>query len=50
MEQLLEDEWDEYDYCSECRRLGNDYIVNQNGELEFWCEYCSVNPDRFSDD
>ena len=40
----------EYDPCYECRGLGDDYIVNDEGELESWCDKCGVNPDRIKDD
>ena len=46
MKDLEANEWDEYDYCYECRGLGDDYIINDDGELESWCDKCGVNPDR----
>lgn len=45
-----EEQDDEYDHCYECRGLGDDYIVNDDGELESWCDKCGVNPDRMKDD
>lgn len=58
-EQRLKDQWgieiddanDDYDYdpCYECRGLGDDYIINDDGELESWCDKCGVNPDRMKD-
>ena len=37
--------WDDYDRCYECRGLGDDYIINENGELESYCDRCGCNPD-----
>ena len=45
-----EDEWDDYDYCYECRGLGDDYIFNDDGELESWCDHCGLNPNGTVDD
>lgn len=33
---------EEFDFCEECRALGDDYIVDENGDLVDWCDYCSV--------
>lgn len=44
------DEWDDYDFCYECRGLGDDYIINEDGELESWCDHCGMNPNRVDDD
>lgn len=51
-EEYLEDQkyWDEYDRCYECRGLGDDYIVNDDGELEPWCDHCGFNPNITGDD
>lgn len=38
--------WDEYDHCYECRGLGDDYILNDDGELESYCDKCGCNPNR----
>ena len=43
------DEWDEYDPCEDCRINGDDYFENEDGELESYCEQCSMNPDRFDE-
>lgn len=45
-----DDEDYDYDPCYECRGLGDDYIINDDGELESWCDKCGVNPDRMKDD
>ena len=37
-------EWDEYDYCYECSSYGDDYFVNDDGELESYCSQCPNNP------
>ena len=43
---LEESEWDDYDHCYECRGLGDDYIINDNGELESFCDQCGWNQNR----
>ena len=32
---------DRDDYCWECSANGDDYFVNDEGELECYCPYCS---------
>lgn len=39
---------DEFDYCYECEGYGDDYSVDENGELVHNCETCQNNP--FIDD
>lgn len=39
---------DEFDYCYECEGYGDDYSVDENGELVHNCETCPSNP--FIDD
>lgn len=34
---------DDYDYCYECSGYGDDYFINDDGELECYCPYCSMN-------
>ena len=36
--------YDDEDYCYECSGLGDDYYINDEGELENWCPHCSINP------
>lgn len=31
------------DRCYECTGYGDDYFVNEHGELECWCPYCMSN-------
>ena len=38
--------YDDYDHCYECRGLGDDYIYNDDGELESYCDRCGYNPDN----
>ena len=45
-EEISGDEWDDYDRCYECRGYGDDYIINDDGELESWCDHCGLNPNR----
>ena len=42
------EEFDNYDYCYECRGCGDDYSVNDDGELKSNCETCTMN--LFNDD
>ena len=37
------DLWDDYDYCNECRRYGNDYSFD-DGELVDNCADCVFSP------
>lgn len=37
-------EWDEYDHCYECQGYGDDYFMNDDGELESRCSQCPFNP------
>ena len=41
---------DDIDYCYECRGLGSDYSVNDDGELVDNCTDCPFNPSRNDDD
>lgn len=34
---------DDYDRCYECSGYGDDYFINDEGELECFCPYCWVN-------
>ena len=47
-QEYIEDQkyWDEYDHCYECRGLGDDYIINDDGELESFCDKCGCNPNK----
>ena len=38
------EDMDEYDYCYECRGYGDDYFINDDGELECRCLTCPMNP------
>lgn len=35
----MTDDYDD-DYCWECSGYGDDYFVNDKGELECYCPYC----------
>ena len=37
---------DEYDVCYECGGYGDDYFINDDGELECWCPYCWVTKNK----
>lgn len=40
-----DDDWDD-DYCWECQGYGDDYFINDDGELECACSTCWRNPNR----
>lgn len=31
---------DDFDYCYECGGYGDDYFINDDGELESYCTHC----------
>lgn len=35
------EDWD-YDYCYECRGYGDDYFINDDGELVSACDDCAI--------
>lgn len=37
------DDDDDYDTCYECRGYGDDYWINDDGELECRCDDCPFN-------
>lgn len=37
---------DDFDYCYECGGYGDDYSVDEKGELVCNCDTCSMNPFR----
>lgn len=38
------------DVCYECTAYGDDYFVNDDGELECYCLYCHVRRQDYDDD
>ena len=38
------------DYCVDCAVYGDDYFLNEDGEWESRCPYCSFNDDDEEDD
>ena len=48
-EDDYDNEWDEYDRCYECKGYGDDYFINDDGELECFCYQCSMNPDKYDE-
>lgn len=42
-----EDDDNECDYCYECGGYGDDYFVNDDGELECYCPQCTMNPSNW---
>lgn len=49
-ENYEHDIWDDYDWCYECAGYGDDYFINDEGELECACPTCWNNPNRYDDD
>ena len=43
-------DYDEYDVCYECGGYGDDYFINEDGELECYCSQCPRNPSNWDDD
>lgn len=43
------DDYDDYDVCYECTGYGDDYFINDEGELECWCDKCAFNPSNTDD-
>ena len=48
-DDIIED-WDDYDHCYECGGYGDDYFINEDGELESSCPTCPFNRNRYDDD
>lgn len=44
------DPWDDYDWCYECRGLGDDYYFDDQGELVSACDECPRNRVLMSDE
>lgn len=44
------DIWDDDDWCYECTGYGDDYFINEEGELESACPTCPHNRISFNDD
>ena len=42
-------EEDSYDYCYECNGYGDDYYVDEDGELVCRCPECPMNPNSWDD-
>lgn len=41
---------DEYDICYECGGYGDDYSIDENGELVWNCPSCPCNPYKKKED
>ena len=44
MNDLDDYEEDPYDYYNECSGYGDDYCMDEDGELVCRCPYCPMNP------
>ena len=42
--------WDYADICYECTGYGDDYYINDEGELECACDTCPFSPSFNADD
>lgn len=40
----------DYEFCYEYGRYGDDYFINDEGELECRCPTCPFNPVQYEDD
>ena len=48
IEEIFEEEFEGDDCCYECSGYGDDYYVDDDGELVCRCPECSMNP--YNDD
>lgn len=48
--EAMYEDYDEYDHCYECGGYGDDYFINDEGELESSCPTCPFNPHRYDED
>lgn len=39
-----DDFWDNYDYCDECSGYGDDYSIDDDGEMVWNCPDCPNRP------
>lgn len=48
---IMHDDYEEdsYDYCYECSGYGDDYYMDEDGELVCRCPECSMNPNSWDD-
>lgn len=49
MNDLDDYEEDSYDYCYECSGYGDDYYMDEYGELVCRCPECPMNPNSWDD-
>lgn len=47
---VSDDVWEDYDRCYECRSYGDDYHIDEHGELVSACDDCSFNGRDYDDD
>ena len=45
-----DDIWYDYDWCYECGGYGDDWFLNDDGELESACPYCHIYRERMGID
>ena len=41
-----DDDWDNYNWCYECGGYGDDFHIDENGELASSCPGCPTNPNE----
>jgi len=44
------DEWDEWEMCDECKANGDDYYLDENGEMICACADCAYGMNAEDDD
>lgn len=44
IDDSCDDFWDNYDYCYECTGYGDDYRIDEDGELVCNCPECPNRP------
>lgn len=49
-EEYEHDFFEDFDWCYECTGYGDDYFINDEGELECACPTCPHNTNRYDDD
>lgn len=44
------EDYNDYDVCYECTGYGDDYFINDDGELECYCSQCPYGGGGYYDD
>lgn len=43
-------EYDDFNYCYECGGYGDDYFLDEDGDLQYRCPECPFNPQNIDED